>query len=357
MSDNRLEIDIALGRRQFTLSVAANWPLDGCTAVFGPSGSGKTTLLRTIAGFERPDRGRICYRDTTWCDTTAGTWVAPHRRGIGVVFQDAALFEHLSVAGNLEFASKRAPPGDARYSTDDVIAACDITELLQHQPATLSGGERQRVALARMLLSQPQLILLDEPLSALDRDRRRALIRVLRRLPRDFGIPTILVSHDIDEVVELADYTLPLREGRTDGFGKTTDVLNASGHDVGFTLVDAAVRSIDPDYSVATVQALGTTFTLPIDRDTPPIGQHRLRIRDRDVAIALSAPTALSIRNHVPCEVVSISPGSSPALVRVALLAENQGFGASITRAAVSDLQLQIGQSVVALVKSASIDG
>ncbi|MEM1263370.1 MAG: molybdenum ABC transporter ATP-binding protein [Pseudomonadota bacterium] len=356
MSVDKLQFDVALARRDFALNVAATWPLDGCTAVFGPSGSGKTTLLRLLAGFERPDTGHIQCASTTWCDTANGVWLAPHRRGVGLVFQDIALFEHLTVADNLTFAIDRAPSNGRQYGLDEVVVACEIGGLLARRPSTLSGGERQRVAVARTLLSYPRLVLLDEPLTALDQTRRRRLATLLQRLPRDFGVPTVLVSHGIDEVAELADYTLLLKDGEVAGFGPTTEVLNARGHDVGFTLIDATVERIDHELSVAIVTAFGIAFTLPIDREAPPIGKHRLRIHDRDVAIARRAPEALSIRNKVNCDLVAISPGSSAALVRLELAADGQRFGASITRAAVKELQLAAGQTVVALIKSASIE-
>lgn len=201
-----------LGR--FALDVAFAVPAAGVTALFGPSGSGKTTLLRCIAGLERLP-GSLVVEGDTWQD--ARRFVPAHRRRVGYVFQGANLLPHLSVAGNLTYATSRAPAG--RFGFDDVVARTGIGALLDRAPARLSGGEGQRVALARALLTQPRLLLMDEPLSALDSDARGKLQEYLAELLPGLGIPVFYVSHDADEVARIADRTIRLREGKVVGLG------------------------------------------------------------------------------------------------------------------------------------------
>jgi len=209
----------------FTLEVDERLEARGVTALFGPSGSGKTTLLRAIAGFERPVRGRITLGERVLSDVDAGVFVPPHQRPIGFLFQEARLFDHLDVAGNLDFAARRRGRGDTRFARADVVASLDLGPLLSRRVEGLSGGERQRVALGRTLLSGPELLLLDEPLAGLDLARKAEILPYLEAVIRRFGLPTLFVSHDLDEVVQLSDRVLVLEEGQEAGLGPTAEIV------------------------------------------------------------------------------------------------------------------------------------
>ncbi|MDZ7642957.1 MAG: ATP-binding cassette domain-containing protein [Woeseiaceae bacterium] len=202
----------------------ADVELDGVTGLFGASGSGKSTLLRLIAGLERADDGHVRFAGKPWQD--AGTFVPPHRRPVGYVFQDARLFRHLDVAGNLRFAARRRSDDGAGPQFDEVVAACDLDPLLDRDVRALSGGEQQRVALARTLLCGPRLLLFDEPLAALDAARKHDILPYIESLQARFGIPAIYVSHSMDEIVRLADRVIVLADGRVQARGPTVPVLD-----------------------------------------------------------------------------------------------------------------------------------
>lgn len=208
-------ISVAVERRlgSFTLDVAFEGPADGVTALFGPSGAGKSATLAAIAGSGAVERGRIVLGDRVLTDTAAGVFVRPPKRRIGWVFQDARLFPHLTVEGNLHYGLKRAALPH-RIAFDHVVDVLDIGHLLARGVADLSGGERQRVALGRALLSQPDLLLLDEPLAALDGARKAEILAYIQRLKADFRLPMLYVTHDADEVRSVADHVVLLEAGR-----------------------------------------------------------------------------------------------------------------------------------------------
>jgi len=225
MSAESLSIRVQLAFPGFELDVDERLSLDGVTAVFGPSGSGKSTLLRAVAGFETPRAGRIAAADQLWFDSRSGTDLPPHRRPVGFLFQDARLFAHLDVAGNLAFADKRSRRGQRAFDLDEVVAAFDLEPLLKRPAAALSGGEKQRVALARTLLARPKLLLLDEPLSALDRERKAEILPYLEQIPKRFSVPALYVSHAIDEVTRVADDVLVLAAGRVRAYGPAEPIV------------------------------------------------------------------------------------------------------------------------------------
>jgi len=189
----------------FTLDARIDTPLSGTTALFGPSGGGKSTLLRIIAGLENRAEGVVALGDMTWAHSDAGIFTPAHQRPVGTVFQDGRLFTHLTVAQNLRYADRRSRHRHSAINLDTVIDRLSLTPLLPRRPDTLSGGERQRVALGRTLLTRPALLLLDEPLSALDRGRKADILPYLRDLPGSFGIPTLYVSHAVEEIAQLAE--------------------------------------------------------------------------------------------------------------------------------------------------------
>ena len=364
----RLDIALALQRPDFALEVDQTLELTGITAVMGASGSGKSTLLRALAGLETPQRARIALGGALLADSAAGVSLPPHRRGIGYVFQDARLFGHRRVLGNLRYAQTRARPangGAPAPALDEVIAALDLSPLLGRRTQGLSGGERQRVAIARALVANPRLLLLDEPLSALDLKRKAELLPYIRALPGRFHIPLIYVSHAVEEVAQLADEVLILTNGRVVARGEVHTVLErpeaeaVSGHFEAGALLDATVQRQVTDYALTELDLAGQRLTLP-RVDAAPGTPVRLRVRARDVSIALARVEGISIRNQLQARVLRIDaePDGAYAEVLLDLAAGTtpMHLRARITREAVESLKLAVGQAVWALVKGVSFD-
>ena len=365
----RLDIALTLQRPGFTLELDQTLELTGITAVMGASGSGKSTLLRALAGLETPQRARIVLGAARLADSAAGMSLPPHRRGIGYVFQDARLFGHRRVLGNLRYAQARARPangGTPAPALDEVIAALDLSPLLERRTQGLSGGERQRVAIARALLANPRLLLLDEPLSALDLKRKAELLPYLRALPGRFHIPLIYVSHAVEEVAQLADEVLILTNGRVVARGEVHTVLErpeaeaVSGHFEAGALLHARVQRQLPEYALTELDIAGQRLTLP-QIDAPSGTPVRVRVRARDVAIALARVDGVSIRNQFQARVRHIDTDPATAYAEVTLNLSGADpaavhLRARITREALSTLGLKPGQPVWALVKSVSFD-
>ncbi len=362
MSAEYLSLLVRLSFPGFDLDVAEELHLDGVTALFGPSGGGKSTLLRTIAGFETPRTGRIALGGEIWFDSESRVNVSAHHRPVGFMFQDARLFVHLRVAGNLAFADKRSHTRAAGFNRDDVIAALDLRPLLDRSIGSLSGGERQRVALARTLLTRPKLLLLDEPLSALDLERKADILPYLEELPKRFGIPTIYVSHALEEVVRLADRVLVLTDGRTQAYGPAAviverlDLQPITGRFEAGVLVEARVIGHDARLALTHVNLDGETLKMPKVDHLKPGDTIRLRIRARDVALATQRPEGISIRNVLPGTVDDITPEPDTAFAEVYVTLRTTRFRARLTRAAVEDLRLTKGTPVFALIKSVTFD-
>ena len=361
-----LAFDLAVDHGAFALRACETLPLAGITAVMGASGSGKSTLLRALAGLDTAARGRVQLGGTVLQDAASGVRLPPHRRGIGYVFQDARLFAHRSVTGNLRYALARARPGADAPDFDEVVAALDLAPLLGRRVGGLSGGERQRVAIARALLANPRLLLLDEPLAALDLKRKAELLPYIRHLPGRFGIPLIYVSHAVEEVAQLADEVLILTAGRVVARGEVDAVLEqpqaeaVSGHFEAGVLLYARVLGQAPDYALTEVDVAGQRLSLP-HIEAAPGAQVRLRVRARDVAIALQRVEGVSIRNQLQATVLRIDaePASAYAELLLALGisgASGPHLRARITREAVAVLGLVVGQPVWALVKGVSFD-
>ena len=358
-----LSLSLACERDRFSLQLDEAVSLEGLTAVFGPSGSGKTSLLRLIAGLDQPDMGRIEAGDTLWLDTEARTSVRPEKRGAGYMFQDARLFSHLNVRGNLVFADRRSRALDTAISFDAVVEATGLPGLLDRSVAGLSGGERQRVALARAILSRPRVLLLDEPLTGLDRAAKREILPYLKHAPARFGLPVIFVSHDIEEVSALADRILVLDAGRVVAHGPAGDVLQTldlgpllpDGQSGGF--VEAVIVGHDTGLGVTRLDLAGTSLSLPLDQRLETGGSVRLFIDASDVAIAIRKPEGISIRNVIPAKLVEIgATGMSHADL---VLRPHSGatLRARVTTASVVELGLEPDMDVFALVKSMSLTG
>ncbi len=363
-SSRELSIRLRVVYRGFELEIDDAIELEGVTAIFGASGSGKSTLLRAIAGFERPVSGRIALGEEVWFDSEKRVDVAPHRRPIGMLFQDARLFDHLDVAGNLAFGERRRGrvSEGGRFSGEDVVVALDLEGLLGRRTDSLSGGERQRVALARTLLSSPDLLLLDEPLSGLDRERKAEILPYLEDVTRRFRIPTLFVSHDIDEVARLADRVWVFAAGRLQTSGTTAaiverlDLQPLTGRFEAGVLIEGRVARHDARLHLTYVDLHGDEFTMPLMDRLSPGDPVRLRIRARDVAVATQRPEGLSIRNVLPGRITDLVHVAQSGSVEAFIQLREDRIRARLTLAAVEDLGLEVGSAVFALVKSVSFE-
>ncbi len=344
-----LEVDLHLAvSPRFHLEVAFEAG-DGVTALFGPSGSGKTTVVELIAGLRRPDRGRVRLGDRTLLDTAARVHLPPEARRVGVVFQDHRLLPHRDVAGNLAFAARAA---GRTVDVDRVVEVLDLGPLLARRPATLSGGERQRVAIGRALMRGPDLLLLDEPLASVDAPRRRRVLAFLERVLEAWRIPSILVTHDQEEVRRLARTTVLLEDGKVRDHGPVDRVLSrpevlgrrdAAGP-VNLLRLDAVADGPDGPRG-----RLGAA-ELAVSGEPPATGQPAwVRFHPDDVILARRDPGGLSVRNHVPGVVEALVPAGDAVFVRVDV---GQPLWAGITPAAARELDLRPGVPVVCLLKA-----
>ncbi len=363
--ESRLEVDVRVAFDGFDLEVEQTVPAAGVTAVFGPSGSGKTTLLRSLLGFETRSRGRIALNGDVWLDSEAGVAVPPHRRPVGCTFQDGRLFPHLDVEGNLDYADRRSTPAPgvaASITRDDVVDALDLAPLLDRRPGTLSGGERQRAALGRALLSRPRLLLLDEPLSALDRRRKAEIMPYLLALHPRFGIPTLYVSHAVDEVALLADRVLVLADGRVQAFGGTVEVLEQldlaplTERFQAAAVLEARVSAHDDEYRLTWLDLDGQRLSVPRIEHLAVGESARLLVRSRDVSLATERPSPTSIRNVLSGVLVSLQQDESTAFAEATVDLGSHRLRARITRASSAELGLTVGSPVFALLKSVSLD-
>ena len=343
----------------FALDAAFKAPAAGVTAIFGPSGCGKSSVLAAVAGLLRPDEGRVALGGEALLDTASGICLPPERRRCGMVFQDARLFPHMSVAANLRFGLRRAPGGAMGPTEAEVVALLGIGHLLERRPAGLSGGERQRVALGRALLARPRLLLMDEPLAALDAPRRAEVLPFLARLRDAAGLPILYVTHALEEVDALADHLVLLEGGRVlaagapDALAARTDLpLLAARRDAG-VLLACTVRGADG--TLTALDFLGGTL-LTTARPGPPGTRLRLRLRARDVAVATEEPRGLSTRNILPVTLAAITGGAEPGEAFLRLLAGPTPLLARVTQDAVARLGLREGQALWALVKAVTLD-
>ena len=352
-----LGIRLDLRRGAFTLVVDLTLPGRGVTGLFGRSGSGKTSLLRALSGLESA-RGHIHINGACWLNSDAGIDLPTHLRRVGYVFQDAALFTHRDVRGNLVYGLQRTSSSKQRIAYDQVIDWLDLAPLLTRRVQQLSGGEAQRVAIGRALLTSPELLLLDEPLAALDHTAKQAILPYLERLHRELAMPVIYVSHALDEVTRLADHLVLLDTGHVRASGPVAELLTRP--DLPLSQADTAAAILDARVS-ATEDAFGLTYldttagrialaTTGFAVGTPL----RLRIAARDVALAVQAPQGTSILNCLPARVTAIVE-HGPAQVMVHLDAGGTPLLARITRKSCAVLGLAEGVPVHALIKSVAV--
>ncbi len=347
---------------EFSLDVSFAVPMRGIAALFGPSGSGKTTILRCMAGLSRM-AGCLSVGGEVWQDDAAGVFRRPYERSVGYVFQEASLFPHLTVRRNLLYGAKRAGSNrpSAILSFDDTVDLLGIGALVDRSPSALSGGERQRVAIGRALLSQPRLLLMDEPLSGLDQTAKEEILPYLETLHHTLSVPILYVSHDIREVARLADTIVLLSAGRPAFAGPIREVLEqldlASGEhqfETGVVL-RATVIAQDREYRMTRLDHHGQEISIPA-ADLDPGQEVRLRIRARDVALATERPSSISVRNVLVGTVLRVVENPGTAFAEVLVDVGGGRLRARITRDATADLRLADGQTVYALVKSISFD-
>lgn len=355
-----IRLQASLKRQAFSLDIDVVLPANGITALFGASGSGKTTCLRVIAGLEPQATGTVTVRGATWQDSAQHLFLPVHKRALGYVFQEASLFEHLRVQDNLQFGFKRTPKPDQKHRWDQLLDLLGIAQLLPRWPHELSGGERQRVAIARALATSPQLLLMDEPLAALDAARKSEILPYLAKLPGELGIPVVYVSHSIDEVARLADHLVLLDAGRVTASGPTDEILTrldcplAHGDTAGAVLT-VQVVSHDPGDHLTSTRFAGGVLTIPMQKTT--LGQPlRIRVQARDVSLTLSEQTGTSILNRIKATVMALSP-DSPGQTMVALDAGGVTLLARVTLRSARLLDLSPGKVVFAQIKGVAILG
>jgi molybdate transport system ATP-binding protein len=359
MSEEAIALRVRLPRREFLLDVDIALPGRGITAIAGPSGSGKTTLLRCVAGLERAEDARVRIAGETWQDSSAGVFLPTWQRPLGYVFQEASLFDHLDVRGNLEFGQKRSAAGRSAVDLQDLLALLGIVQLLDRKPHELSGGERQRVAIARALATQPRLLLLDEPLAAVDYARRREILPWLERLRDELRIPMLYVTHSGDEVARLADHLLLLDDGKVRAAGPLAETLARidlpaiPGEEAG-ALLHATIGERDARWQLAQVNFDGGALWVA-DAGLAPGHAVRVRVLARDVSLALVPPERSSIQNVLACTVRAIAPGAHGSQAMVQLACGGSLLLARITARAVDALELSEGSTVWAQVKSAAL--
>ena len=352
-----LEARVALVQGSFRLDAVMQAPGAGVTAVVGPSGSGKSTLLRCLAGLESRTLGRIQLGDELWLDAQRGVCVPPHRRGVAMVFQEAAPFAHLSVRANLEYGRRRCPAERRRISFDDATRSLRLESLLDRRPAGLSGGERQRVAIARALLAGPRLLLLDEPLASLDPPARVEVLELLRALFARTQIPVLYVTHARSEAVHLADHVVVMDGGRVRASGPLNEMLLRADAPFGEpnelgSVVDAEVVAVDEQDGIAELRfAGGVLFVSGRLR----VGERRrVEILARDVSLSLEAPSRTSILNVLPARVEAVYDAESfQPLVRVDV--SGTALLARVSRRSLRLLALREGVHVFAQVKAVAV--
>lgn len=345
----------------FALDVDLQLPGRGVTALYGHSGSGKTTCLRCIAGLERADHGFIQVNDEVWQDSENKIFVAPHKRALGYVFQEASLFPHLSVLANLEFGLKRIPKPQRRVDMAHATELLGISHLLDRHPQHLSGGERQRVGIARALLTSPKLLLMDEPLAALDAQRKSEILPYLQRLHDELDIPVLYVSHSQDEVARLADHIVLLSNGKalaSGPIGQTLarlDLPLAMGDDAG-VVIEGRVSAYDADYQLLSLQLPDTTLNIRVPHSPLDAGHAlRCKVQARDVSLSLHNAGQSSILNRLPVTVVSEMNADNAAHVLIRLDAAGTPLLARITRYSRDQLNVHPGQQLWAQIKAVAV--
>jgi molybdate transport system ATP-binding protein len=357
----QIEVRVKVDFPDFALDVDLTLPGRGVTALYGHSGSGKTTCLRCIAGLEKSAHAFIRINGEVWQDSADGHFVPVHKRPLGYVFQEASLFPHLTVRSNLEFGLKRIAARERKVKLEQATTLLGIDHLLDRQPDKLSGGERQRVGIARALLTSPRLLLLDEPLAALDAHRKGEILPYLERLHDELDIPMLYVSHSQDEVARLADHLVVLSNGKALASGPIGETLArldlplAMGDDAG-VVIEGSIIAYDATYHLVTVQLPRSDLSIRVAHSNLQPGKPlRFKVQARDVSLSLQDDDRSSILNRLPVTVISEIPADNIAHVLVRLDAGGTALLARITRYSRDQLQLAPGQQLWAQIKSVAL--
>ncbi len=355
-----IELDIEKRLGEFHLAARLTAPESGITALFGRSGAGKTSIINALAGLLKPDRGRIAVGGETLFDSERGIDLPPERRHLGYIFQEHRLFPHYSVRGNLLYGGK----GGDGISLDTVVTLLGIERLLSRRVAELSGGEKQRVAIGRALLASPRLLLMDEPLAALDAARKAEIMPFIARLRDELRLPIIYVSHAMEEVVQLADTLALVDDGRIAAIGPVEELTSRidlrplTGRFEAGSVLRTVLRGHDATYGLSELAFPGGRLRVP-HVDLPLGTVLRLRIHARDVVLANAPVSGLSIRNAFAGKVVEISPDRGPLVdlrIDIGTPSEPVMLWARITQRALHELKLQPGSPVHALVKTVALN-
>ena len=356
--ETRVDLRYRLERADFSLDVDLKIPLRGITGIFGESGAGKTTVLRCVAGLERPSVGKLVVDGEVWQDQAANVSRAIHERRIAYVFQEPRLFWHLNVLQNLEYGQRRTRAQQNGFEFDQIIDLLGLHKLMHRAPDELSGGEAQRVAIARALLRAPRLMLMDEPLAALDRTRKDEILPFLDRLHAQLSVPILYVSHNIEEVCRLCDHLVVMEGGRVLAAGEIQSVLVRldlpllAGEDAG-SVIRGTVKDYDAEYELTRLGFSGGMFLVP-GRFGEPGGELRLRIKASDVSLCRDRPRHSTILNIIPATVERIQPVQGP-LIMVRLVAGSDRLTARITRRSCDELDLKKGDEVLMQIKAAAV--
>ena len=354
-----LEFQATLRREAFELNVEFLAPSPGVTALFGRSGAGKSTVVALLAGLLTPERGRLVLEDQVLFDSAAGVNVPTEERAIACVFQDARLFPHLDVHGNLRYGLHRVRGRPAPIDEREIVELLGLGPLLERRVHQLSGGERQRVSLGRALLAQPRLLMLDEPLASLDIARREEVLPYLERLRDEVRIPIVHVSHSFDEVLRLAEHVVLLEHGEVLASGSVSQiclepVLHAIvGESVMGSVLEGSVVGYDPDEGLATVKCDGLSLRVAVA--AAPRERLRIFVPAGDVVIALEEVKDISTRNVLPVEIVRLQPLEGSVLLH--LRSGGRALLARVTHSAVRELRLAEEVRCYALVKAVAAQG
>jgi len=353
-----INIRLLQQRADFCLDVDIDLASQGITGLFGPSGAGKTSLLRCVAGLEAADSGRVSIRNTLLEDSEQKLRVPSEKRRIGYVFQEPRLFPHLSIEANLRYGLRRSRRGIPAQSFERIVDMLGLESLLARATSGLSGGEAQRVAIGRALLSDPELLLMDEPLASLDEARKNDVLPYLDRLHQDAGVPIIYVSHNIDEICQLCDQLAVMSDGIVVTHGDLQTVLLQTelpvlGGNEASAVLRAAVTAIDAENELTAISAAGRELWVP-GSDLRVGSTVSLRVRANDVSLCLDRPERTSILNILPAKIEQLQAEPN-GTVLVRMLIDGESILARITRRSCAQLSLQVGTQVYAQVKSIAI--
>jgi molybdate transport system ATP-binding protein len=358
-----IEVDVEKRLDAFTLAACFAAPTAGITALFGRSGAGKTTLVNLLAGLLTPDRGRVAIDGEVLFSAADGIDLPPERRRLGYVFQEGRLFPHYSVRGNLGYGRRRGARR-AGPAFDEIVALLGLERLLERRIGDLSGGEQQRVAIGRALLAAPRLLLMDEPLAALDLPRKREILPFIERLRDELRLPIIYVSHAMEEIMRLADTLVLLSDGRVAAVGSVEDLTSrldlrplTGRYDAG-SVIRTVVAGQDVTYGLTELAFPGGR--LRVSHIALPLGTPvRARIRARDVAVALERPAGISIRNIFPATIAEIAADRGLLVdlrLDIGTAEQPVSLWSRITARAARELDLATGHRVYALVKTVALD-